>query len=438
MEFLREHQLDLMLVLAGVCFAITLCGLFSNTTKTKKISLFVMGLSAAFLMIADRYAYIYRGDESDTGFLMVRICNFAVFLFILMITHSFNWYLTDMAKNDIPDGKVPLRLRINEIIIAVGILLVVVSQFTGLYYTFDEHNRYQRSDGYIISYVIPMSVWIIACTVIIQYRRQIDRTLYRALLLFILISVIVSVLQFFFYGISLTNIVIAALTVMLRLNEIVNTNRSLAAAHKREKELLIQKQESMSAMIRETTNAFAAVIDGKDKYTKGHSERVAIYSRMLAKNLGLTAEDQEKAYYMGLLHDIGKIAVPDEIINKTTKLTDDEFHLMQSHPIFGYEILKEIKSMPELAQGARWHHESYDGKGYPDKVPAKELPLIVRIVAVADSYDAMTSNRSYRKYLPQETARAEIEKNIGTQFDPEVARCMIGIIDGDRTYSLHE
>ena len=195
---------------------------------------------------------------------------------------------------------------------------------------------------------------------------------------------------------------------------------------------------SVKKLTAEVMEALARTIDAKDKYTNGHSERVAIYSRMLAKNLGLSSGDQEKAYYMGLLHDIGKIGIPNEIINKTTGLTDEEFQLMQSHPVLGYEILKEIKSMPELAQGARWHHEFYDGNGYPDRVSGEEIPLLVRIVAVADSYDAMTSNRSYRKYLPQETARREIEMNIGTQFDPEVARCMLKIIDFDKPYSLHE
>ncbi|MBQ9384335.1 MAG: HD-GYP domain-containing protein [Ruminiclostridium sp.] len=195
---------------------------------------------------------------------------------------------------------------------------------------------------------------------------------------------------------------------------------------------------AMKKLTAEVMEALARTIDAKDKYTNGHSERVAIYSRMLAKNLGLPAAEQEKAYYMGLLHDIGKIGIPNEIINKTTGLTNEEFQLMQSHPILGYEILKNIKSMPELAQGARWHHEFYDGNGYPDGVSGKQIPLLVRIVAVADSYDAMTSNRSYRRYLPQETARREIEMNIGTQFDPVVAECMLDIIDGDSAYSLHE
>ena len=188
----------------------------------------------------------------------------------------------------------------------------------------------------------------------------------------------------------------------------------------------------------EVMDALAKAIDAKDEYTNGHSERVAIYSRMIATNLGLSAEEQEKIYYMGLLHDIGKIGIPKSIISKTTKLTDEEFELVQSHPILGYEILEKIHSEPELAQGARWHHEFYNGTGYPDGKKGEEIPFLVRIIAVADSYDAMTSNRSYRKYLPQDVARAEIAKNIGIQFDPDAARCMLDIIDADKQYSLHE
>ena len=161
-----------MLVLAGVCFAVTLCGLVSKTSKVKKLSLFIMGIFATLLMIADRFAYIYRGDESELGYHMVRICNFVTFLCPLMITHSFNWYLTDFIKTDQDVKKIPLRLRINEILVFVGVLLLIISQFTGMYYTFDEHNRYQRADGYIISAVIPLIVWLIAVTVVVRYRKS--------------------------------------------------------------------------------------------------------------------------------------------------------------------------------------------------------------------------------------------------------------------------
>ena len=188
----------------------------------------------------------------------------------------------------------------------------------------------------------------------------------------------------------------------------------------------------------EVMEALAHTIDAKDKYTNGHSSRVALYSTMIAKKLGLSAKEQEDIYYMGLLHDIGKIGIPNSIINKPTQLTEEEYEIVKKHPVYGYEILSEIKSMPALSIGARWHHERFDGKGYPDGLAGDRIPLNARIIAVADSYDTMTSNRSYRKYLPQYEVREEIEKNIGTQFDPEPARVMLDIIDDDINYTLHD
>ncbi len=188
----------------------------------------------------------------------------------------------------------------------------------------------------------------------------------------------------------------------------------------------------------EVMEALAHTIDAKDEYTRGHSVRVAKYSKMIAERLGLSADDCENVYYMALLHDIGKIGVPNEIINSTSKLTDDEYAVIKTHPGVGYDILAEIKSRPDLSIGARWHHERFDGKGYPDGKKGEEIPFFARIIAVADSYDAMTSNRSYRDYMPQAKVRLEIEKNMGTQFDPDIAKCMLEIIDEDVNYKLHE
>ena len=188
----------------------------------------------------------------------------------------------------------------------------------------------------------------------------------------------------------------------------------------------------------EVMEALAHTIDAKDEYTRGHSVRVAKYSRMLAQKLGLSEEDCDNVYYMGLLHDIGKIGVPNAIINSKSKLTDEEYAVIKTHPGVGFDILAEIKSRPDLSIGARWHHERYDGKGYPDKKAGEEIPYFARIIAVADTYDAMTSNRSYRNYLPQDVVRSEIEKNMGTQFDPKVAKCMIELIDEDKAYVMHE
>ena len=201
---------------------------------------------------------------------------------------------------------------------------------------------------------------------------------------------------------------------------------------------LKDSRAALKSLTDQVLESLAHTIDAKDSYTNGHSERVAIYSRMLARKLGLSKEDQQKIYYMGLLHDIGKIGIPKEIINKESKLTDEEYQLIQSHSLNGYKILEDIRSLPDLALGARWHHEKYDGKGYPDHKAGEEIPFLVRIIAVADSYDAMTSTRSYREFLPQDVVREEIRKNSGKQFDPVVAECMLRIIDSDKNYSLHE
>lgn len=437
-DFLREHQLDLMLVLAGVCFAVTICGLVSKTTWIKKVSLLIMGISATMLMIADRYSYIYRGDESDLGYHMVRICNFVTFLCPLMIIHSFNWYLTDFIKTKTDSQKIPMRLKINEIIISVSVLLLIVSQFTGMYYTFDEHNRYQRADGYIISAVIPLIVWLIAVTVVVRYRKSFGRMMLITLLVFASVPLLAAFVQIFLYGISITNLAIAALTVALRLVEIIRNGQELTAAHEREKELLIREQKNMRRMVMQSASALASAIDAKDKYTHGHSRRVAEYSEMIAEVYGKTDSECRDIYLAGLLHDVGKIGIPDNIINKDGRLTDEEFAVIKTHSAIGAGILKKINIAPFISIGAHFHHERYDGKGYPEGLKGEDIPEIARIIAVADAYDAMTSKRSYRDALPQEVVRSEIEKGKGTQFDPKFAEIMLGLMDRDTDYQLKQ
>ena len=199
-----------------------------------------------------------------------------------------------------------------------------------------------------------------------------------------------------------------------------------------------KREQAIEKLSMEVTMALSQTIDAKDKYTKGHSNRVAKYSRMLAKALGENEKNQEKIYYAALLHDIGKIGIPNAIINKPGKLTDEEYAIIKGHPAIGSDILKSISSMPEISLGARSHHERYDGKGYPDGLVGEEIPWVARIIGVADAYDAMTSNRSYRDYLPQERVKEEILKYRGIQFDPRVADAMIQLIDADKLYVMHE
>ena len=184
--------------------------------------------------------------------------------------------------------------------------------------------------------------------------------------------------------------------------------------------------------------SLASAIDAKDAYTKGHSTRVAQYSCELARRIGKSPREVDDIYYIGLLHDIGKIGISDEIINKPGKLTDEEYVIIKSHPAIGAKILENISELPDISIGAHWHHERYDGKGYPNGLKGEQIPEIARIIGVADAYDAMTSRRSYRDVIPQQKVRNEIENGKGTQFDPVIADLMLAMIDEDTEYRLRE
>lgn len=198
-----------------------------------------------------------------------------------------------------------------------------------------------------------------------------------------------------------------------------------------------RRQAQFNMLSLHVVEAFAAAIDAKDTYTNGHSGRVAEYSREIAKRYGYSQKKQDEIYMMGMLHDIGKIGIPDAVINKPGKLNDEEFALIRTHPATGAYILSKTSEIPRMAIGAHWHHERYDGKGYPDGLKGEEIAEEARILAVADAYDAMSSCRSYRDMLPQDVVRAEIEKGKGAQFDPKFADIMLKIIDEDKDYKLH-
>ena len=197
-----------------------------------------------------------------------------------------------------------------------------------------------------------------------------------------------------------------------------------------------ESKEQLNRMNTNIIRALAYTIDAKDRYTSGHSQRVADYSLAIAKRMGKSEEQQKSIYYAGLLHDVGKIRVPEEVINKPGKLTDDEFNQIRVHPVSGYHILKDIQEDAKIAYGAQYHHERYDGSGYPNGLEGENIPEIARIIGAADAYDAMASNRSYRDALPQEVVRSEIEKGRGKQFDEKIADIMLQMIDEDKDYSM--
>ncbi len=205
-----------------------------------------------------------------------------------------------------------------------------------------------------------------------------------------------------------------------------------------EMEHLKEQQKYSQRLFEQTAMSLVTAIDAKDEYSHGHSIRVAEYSEKIARTLGWSEEECNKVYYAALLHDVGKIGIDDSIINKNGKLTPEEYDIIKQHPVMGNQILSSIGEYPYLSIGAHYHHERYDGKGYPEGRKGEDIPEIARIISVADAYDAMTSNRSYRSAIAQPLVREEIVKGAGTQFDPKYAKIMMHLIDSDTEYKMKE
>lgn len=194
--------------------------------------------------------------------------------------------------------------------------------------------------------------------------------------------------------------------------------------------------EQLKKVTFQSITTIANTIDAKDEYTKGHSQRVSEYSYELAKEIGLSESEAEKIKSIALLHDIGKIGVPDSVLNKPGKLSNEEFNIMKQHPVVGAEILKDINIVENLDIGAKYHHERFDGKGYPDGLTGEDIPFIARVISVADAYDAMSSNRVYRKRFSDNKILEELQKSKGTQFDPDIADGFIRLLEKKQLRSL--
>ena len=194
-------------------------------------------------------------------------------------------------------------------------------------------------------------------------------------------------------------------------------------------EELKEANEKLEQAYMESIETLRYTVEAKDPYTKGHSDRVAEYSVLIGKQLGLSEKDLRTLRIGGLFHDIGKIGIPDAILLKPGKLTDDEYSEIKNHPAIGTHILSNATIFKDILPIVKHHHERYDGFGYPGKLKGEDIPYFARIAALADTFDAMTSKRSYRDSLPLEVVIAEIEKNKGTQFDPKLADVFLDILN---------
>jgi len=210
--------------------------------------------------------------------------------------------------------------------------------------------------------------------------------------------------------------------------DITSRDLSLLTILSKQAALAIENVKLYESMKKDEVNiikALSTTVDAKDHYTSGHSQKVSEYGTHIAEEMMLQEREIEIIKYAGLLHDIGKIGMPDEIIKKPSKLSEEEFLIVRNHPVIGAKIIKEIDSLAAIVPIILHHHERFDGKGYPDKLKGEEIPVGARIIHVADAFDTMVSARAYRDMLPAELAISELRKNSGTQFDPAVVDAFI-------------
>lgn len=194
---------------------------------------------------------------------------------------------------------------------------------------------------------------------------------------------------------------------------------------------ITRMNENLEKSYMDSIEILRHTVEAKDPYTRGHSDRVSEYAVLLGKKLNLPNEDIEKLKIGGLFHDIGKIGIPDSILLKESKLTDEEYLKIKEHPVIGYNILENADMFKNILDIVKYHHERFDGNGYPEKLTGTNIPYLARIASVVDSFDAMTSRRSYRDSLPMDVVKSEILQNLGSQFDPEIGIAFLDILDND-------
>ena len=268
-------------------------------------------------------------------------------------------------------------------------------------------------------------------------RRKSDRLLLLGLLAAIICISIEAISVYFVTSIS--GLFIGIGMIILLFANIIRTLRNLQDMELHRQKIEVEKSKQQTERISlQMMQTLATTIEAKDEYTRGHSYRVAEYAALIAKELGWSQDEIINLKHAAHLHDIGKIGIPDSVLNKPTQLTEDEDNLLKKHTIIGAEILKDVTLIPHVVEVTRNHHEHYDGSGYPDGLAGTEIPIYARIIAVADCYDAMNSRRIYRNALSQDEIYEEILKNKGTQFDPEIADIFLTLLTENQIPDLDD
>ena len=328
--------------------------------------------------------------------------------------------------------------------LSIFVIALIINCFTGFYFYFDYKLElpYQHGDLFMPTSIYSLIFVLASIAMFIIRRKSFNtRQMISTALFFAAFFISYGLQLFLFQDVLLSDFGCAIGTLivfysletpdyvklMATLRELNDLKGSLEEQVAERTEELKQEKASYEKLTLETLTTLAGLIDAKDHYTNGHSFRVAAYAKGLAQKMGIEKEECERLYLAGLVHDVGKIGISEAIIAKPGKLSEEEFDIIRSHSAIGGDVLRGLKAFPIFEEVARGHHERYDGKGYPNKLKAEDIPLSARIVAVCDSFDAMTSDRSYRKALGDEIALKELKEGIGTQFDPSAVKAFFDL-----------
>ena len=372
-----------------------------------------------------------------------KILNGLYFLSGSVVAILFLYYSVSISLKESTEKKRKLFYIINLSFLFVFTILLVVNHFTGIYFYFDENLQYAHGPAYLFVNFLSIAYTIESGVIFVIKRRHFNRRQIATTILFYVLFFSSFIIQLTLLpntllsdaGVAIGSLIVFFsietpdyVKLIATLDELNTLKASLEKQVKDRTLELEHEKESYEKLTLETLSSLARVIDAKDHYTVGHSSRVAAYAKAMAKSLHLAKDKCEQIYFAGLIHDVGKIGISEKILTKPGKLTEKEFNIIKSHSSLGGDILSGITEFPIFSIVARYHHERYDGSGYPEGLKKDEIPFEARIVAICDSFDAMTSDRSYRKALSDQVAFKELINGKGTQFDHDLVDVFLDLV----------
>ena len=394
-DFIRSHQLNIMLCLCAAC--ITMTGMLFLTkflSKRRKWILIAMEFVAIFLLFFDRLAYIYAGNPDSTGYIMVRLSNFMVFFLTSTTVFVLNFYLIDLLLNEGKLDRIPRRLIFTGFASSIGMMLAIIAAFTDFYYYFDAQNNYHRGKGFLISYLIPVICPVVQYTAIVKNRKKISKFIFIAVALYIFLPIITGIIQVFTYGISIVNMTMVLVSVFMYFFSYLDVNAAVEKAHEIEIQAFKSEQKRMKSVFDQAAQALVTIVEKNNKSQKGCSERIAQLAREMARRKGKDENECDQIYFAAYCCDAG------------------------------VEALSCIKALPFLSETVQYVGKDFD----------ENLPEYSRLVTVARDYDKMINDTT----IPPFFVRDYFIREAGRKYDPVYAKLVVQILDEDTNKGLFE